>query len=112
MSMYCFVYANHAVETETILSQISILLFCNSAPIIWFSKSQNSVEASTFGSEFTEMKNAVEIIKAFFYKLHIFGVPIDGATNIFCDNGAVCVKMTRPELTLSKNHHIIAYHFN
>jgi hypothetical protein len=34
-----------------------------------FSKRQNSVEASTFGSEFTAMKNVVEMIEALGYKL-------------------------------------------
>ena len=56
------------------------------------------------------MKNAVEIIEALCYKLRMFGVPIDGSMNIFCDNGAVCVNTTRPESTLSKKHHVIAYH--
>ena len=79
-------------------------------PIIWFGKRQNSVEASTFGSELTAMKNSVEIIEALRYKLRMFGVPIDGSSNIFCDNGAVCVNTTRPELTLPKNHHNISYH--
>ena len=49
MSPHCFVDANHAGDTETRRSQIGILLFCNSAPIIWFIKWQNSVESSTFG---------------------------------------------------------------
>ncbi len=110
MSTHCFVDANHAGDTETRRSQTGILLFCNSAPTIWFSKRQNSVEASTFGSEFTAMKNAVEMIEALRYKLRMFGVPIDGPTNIFCDNGAVCSNTTRPESTLSKKHHSIAYH--
>ena len=56
------------------------------------------------------MKNAVEIIEVLRYKLRVFGFPINGSTNIFCGNGAVCVNKTWPELTLSKKHHIIAYH--
>jgi hypothetical protein len=110
MTTHCFVDANHAGDTETRRSQTGILLFCNRAPIIWFSKRQNSVEASTFGSEFTAMKNAVEMIEAMRYKLRMFGVPIDGPTNIFCDNGAVCANTTKPESTLTKKHHSIAYH--
>ena len=38
------------------------------------------------------------------------GVPINGATNIFCKNGAICVNTTSPESTLSKKHHSVAYH--
>jgi hypothetical protein len=56
------------------------------------------------------MKNAVEMIEALRYKLRMFGIPIDGPTNVFCDNGAVCVNTTKPESTLSKKHHSIAYH--
>jgi hypothetical protein len=53
LSTHCFVDANHAGETETRRSQTGILLFCNIALTSWFSKRQNSVEASTFGSRFT-----------------------------------------------------------
>ena len=56
------------------------------------------------------MKNALEIIETLRYKMCMFGVTIDGSRNIFCDNRAVCVNTTRPELTLSKKHHSIAYH--
>ena len=63
MSTHYFVDANHAGDTATRRSQNPILLFCNSAPIIWFSKRQNSVEASMFGTDFTAMNNAVEIIE-------------------------------------------------
>ena len=110
MSTHCFVSVNYYGDTETRGSQTIILLFCNSAPIIWFRNMQNSVEASMFGLEFTEMKNSVETIEALLYKLRMFGVQIDGTTNIFFDNGEVFVNTTQPKLTLSKNHHSIAYH--
>ena len=56
------------------------------------------------------MKNSVEIIEEFFYKLCMFEVTIYGSTDIFCNNWAVCVKTTWPELTLSNKHQSIAYH--
>ena len=71
---------------------------------------QNLVEASTFESEFTAMKNKVEIIEELCYKLIMFGVPIVGSTKIFHDNGAVCVNTMQTKWTLYKNHHSIAYH--
>ena len=110
MFTHCFVDDNHAGDTETRKSQTGILLFCNSEPIIWFSKRQNSVEASKFGSEFTTMNNSVEIIEALRYNLRMFGITIYGSTHIFCDNGTVCANMTRPESTLDKKHHSIAYY--
>ena len=109
MSTHCFVDASHGSDPATRRLQTGILIFCNRAPIIWYSKRQNTVEASIFGSEFQVMKNAVEIIEALRYKLRMFGVPIDGPTNIFCDNEAVTKNLTLPESTLKKKHHSIAY---
>ena len=62
MSTHCFIDANHAGDTETRQSQTGTLLFCISAPIIWFGKRQISVEASTFGLKFTVKKNEVKMI--------------------------------------------------
>ena len=62
MSTHCFVDANHAGDKTTRRSMTGILIFCNRAPIIWHSKRKNGVDTSTFGSEFTTMKNAVELI--------------------------------------------------
>ena len=56
------------------------------------------------------MKNAVELTESLRYKLSMFSVPIDNATNIFCDNEAVYRNTTIPESTLKKKHHSIAYH--
>ena len=110
VTTHCFVDASHGSDRATRRSQTGILILINSAPIIWYSKRQNTVEASTFGSEFTAMKNAVELIEAMRYKLRMFGVPIEGPTNVFCDNEAVCKNTTLPESTLKKKHHSIAYH--
>lgn len=86
MSTHCFVDASHGSDLRTRQSQTGILIFCNRAPIIWFSKRQNTVETSTFGSEFQAMKNAVELVESLLrYKLRMFGVPIEGPTNVFCD---------------------------
>ena len=56
------------------------------------------------------MKAAVEMIEALRYKLRMFGVPINGSANIFCDNQAVYANTVVPESTLKKRHHSIAYH--
>ena len=77
---------------------------------MWFSKRQNSVETSTFGSEFTAPKQAVELVKALRYKLRMFGVLIEGPTDMFCDNEAVYKNSSIPESVLRKKHHSIAYH--
>jgi hypothetical protein len=58
----CFVDADHAGNLVTRRSHTGILIFCNRAPILWYSKRQNTVETSTFGSEFIAAKIAVELI--------------------------------------------------
>ena len=35
------------------------------------------------------MKTAVEQVESLWYKLRMFGVPLEGPTNVFCDNEAV-----------------------
>jgi hypothetical protein len=67
MLMHCFVDASHGSDYKTRRSQTGILIFCNKAPIIWFSKRQNTVELSTFGSEFQAMNNAIELVEALRY---------------------------------------------
>jgi hypothetical protein len=85
-------------------------MFLNGGPIKWYSKRKNTVESSTFGSEFVAMKIGVELNDAIRYKLRMFGVPISGATNMFGDNASVISNVTRPESTLNKRHNSIAYH--
>ena len=110
MSTHCFVDADLAGNKVNWRSQTGILMFCNRAPIIWCSKHQNSVEMSAFGSEFTAMRTAVELIESLRHKLHMFGVPIVGSANIFCDNEAVYKSVSCPKSVLKKKHHSISYH--
>ena len=107
VSNHCFIYANCAGDKTTRRSMTGILIFCNRAPIIWHSKRNNYVETSMFGSELTTMKNSVELKVALRYKLRMFVVPIDGPTEIFCDNEAVYKNASTPESHNRKKHHII-----
>ena len=108
MSTHCFVDADLAGNLIYRISQTGALIFFNSYPVIWHSKRQNSVESSTFGSDVMELKNAIELIEVLCYKLRMFGVPIEGPTNIFCDNEAVYKNCSIPESTLRKKHHSTA----
>ena len=110
VSTHCFVDSDHAGDKVMRRSQTGILIFLNRAPIIWYSKRQNTVEMSTFGSEFIVMKTAVEQIKSLRYKLRMFGVPLEGPTNVFCDNEAVFKNVSQPDSTLKKKHTSICYH--
>jgi hypothetical protein len=82
-----FVDANHAgnVITRYCFAQRH-LLFVQNAPIIWYLKRQNTVEAATFGSEFVTLRICKKLIVALRYKLRMVGVPIEGPANFFCDN--------------------------
>jgi len=106
----CFVDSNHAGNKVTRRSQTGILIFLNRSPIIWYSKAQNTIESSTFGSEFTAMRIAVELLEALRYKLRMFGIPLDGPANTFCDNNSVVTNATQPPSTLKKKHNSIMYH--
>jgi hypothetical protein len=63
------------------------------------------MEYSTFGAEFCAMMIATELIESNRYKLRMFGIPIDGASNVFCYNEAVCKKMVIPKSTWKKKKH-------
>jgi hypothetical protein len=105
-----FVDADHAGNVVTRRSHSGILIFLNMAPISWFSKKQNTVESSTFSSEFVALRIATELIISLRYKLRMFGVPINGPANVFCDNEAVYKNVSNPSSTLKKKHNSIAYH--
>jgi hypothetical protein len=93
----CYVDADHAGCKVTRRSHTGLIIYVNNAPIVWFSKRQNTVESSTFGSEFIALKIAIDHIEAIQYKLQMFGIPIEGATSIFCDNESVVKNTSHPE---------------
>jgi hypothetical protein len=105
-----FVDADHAGNTVTRRSQTGILIYLNMAPIFWFSKKQNTIETSTYSSEFVALKIATEKIISLRYKLRMFGIPIEGPANVFCDNEAVYKNASIAASTLKKKHNSIAYH--
>jgi hypothetical protein len=60
----CFVDADHAGNVATRRSHTGILIFMQIAPIIFFSKKQNTVESSSFGSKFVALRAARDKIAA------------------------------------------------
>ena len=110
VSTHCFVDSDHAANTVMRRSQTGFLLLFNRAPVTWFSKRHNTAERSTFGSKFMAMKTAVEHIEALRYKLQMFGIPIAGSTNVFCDNEAVFKNTSVTDSTLNEKHASICYH--
>jgi hypothetical protein len=56
------------------------------------------------------MRIAVELIESLWYKLHMFGIPIEGSADVFCDNQGVVCNSSMPESLLNKKHNAICYH--
>ena len=110
VTMTCFVDANHAGDQVTRRSQTGFIIYLNNAPIDWYSKKQTTVESSTFGSEFVAMRIAVERIRALRYKLRMFGIPIDGPTNVLGDNESVVNSASKVDARLHKKHNAICFH--
>ena len=50
-----FVDAIHASNKITRYLHTGIIIMINVAPVMWYSKRQNTVETSTFGSEFVAL---------------------------------------------------------
>jgi hypothetical protein len=55
-----FVDSDHDGEQFTRRSSTGFGIYLNMAPIVWFSKSQPTVESSVFGAEFVAMNNGIE----------------------------------------------------
>jgi hypothetical protein len=68
------------------------------------------VEAATFGSKMAALRICKEFIVAMRYKLRMFGIPIEGPANVFCDNHGVVKNTSTPESMLMKKHNAINYH--
>jgi hypothetical protein len=106
----CFTDADHAGNVVTRRSHTGIILFLQNAPILWYSKKQNTVESSTFGSELVAMRVARDMISGLRTKLRMLGIPLEGPANILCDNQGVVKNTSIPESTLNKKHNAINYH--
>ena len=95
-----FVDSDHAGDTATRRSRTGFIIFLNNSPICWFSKRQASVETSSFGSEFVDMKLYCEYIRGLRYKLRMMGISVDESTFVFGDNQSVLANVPRPHSIL------------
>jgi hypothetical protein len=76
---------------------------------MWYLKKQNTVESSTSGSELVALRIARDLLVTLQIKLKMFGVPINGLANVFCNQGVV-YNTSIPESTLNKKHNAINNH--
>jgi hypothetical protein len=89
VQIIAFIDADHAGDLLTRRSRTSVLIYLNRSPIVWYSKKQNTVETSCFGSEFTALHTGIEISKGLRFKLSMMGVPLAGHAHIRVDNNSV-----------------------
>ena len=86
VTTHCYVDADWAGNLLNRRSHSGIIMYVQSAPIVWISKKQKTIETSTHGAELCATKMAVEMIEGVRCKLRMFGVEIDGPTLLFYDN--------------------------
>ena len=86
------------------------IIYVNNAPIICCRKLQNTVEDSSFGSEFVALRVLTEMIESLRYKLRCFGIPVEGPVEVFCDNMSVVKNSSIPKSVFNKRHNYICYH--
>ena len=84
-----FCDASHADCLVIYRSTTGFLIFGNGTPIQWYSKRQNTVKSSTYGSEFIAVHIAMEMLLALRTSLRMLGVPFDGPADLFRDNTSV-----------------------
>ena len=107
-----YVDASYATNKVTRKSHTGYIIFVNKAPVLWYSKKQNTVEGSTFGAEYIALKTCIEAIVSLRFKLRMFGIPIvEEPANVFCDNESVVKNSTKVESVLNKKHNSVAYHY-
>jgi len=98
-------------DVETRRSVSGVLVFLNSTPIKWHSKRQHTVETSTYSSEMTALKVAVEMTIELRYNLRMLGVLIGGPTEMLGDNRSVAMNVSKPESMLKKKSNLCSYHY-
>ena len=106
-----FVDANHAHDKVTGRSITGLISFIGSTPTTYKSKSQTTVQTSTFGAEFTALKRAVEEAVTLRYYLRAMGIKVSKPAAIYCDNLGVALNASDPGSTLNKKWVALACHF-
>ena len=108
-----FVDAPHAANRKTGKSHTGYLIFINQVLIICYSKCQQTMETSSFSSEFLALKACTEAIVSLQFKLRMFGILMVAGndTDVICNNESVVNNLSNVESVLNKKHNLLAYHY-
>lgn len=110
IQMTCMFDSSHADCHVTRRSTTGVLIFAGRTPIRWISKRQSTVEASTYGAEFSAMRTAVEETRNIRYYLLSFGIRVDSPTTLWGDNLGVIQNASIPDSAIKKKSVAISYH--
>ena len=110
MKITAFVDSDHAGNVVTRRSHSGYFIFMQNALMFSFSKKQNTVESSTYGSELVAMRQVRDKLIEFRLKCKSIGIRLDGPADIGCDNQGVVKNTSVPGSTLSKKHNAVNYH--
>ena len=105
-----FFYSSHASCLVTRRSTTCVHLYVNGTIIRWYSKRQNCVETSTYGSEVVAGRIAVDLAVELRYNLRMLGAKVKGTTVLFGDNISMVTNTSLPHSTLKKRQSANNYH--
>jgi len=104
-----WVDANLYHDLLTGRSVTGVIHTVNQTPIDFFSKKQNTVETSTYGSEFCAARTATEQLMDLRTTLRFMGIPIEHSY-MFGDNKSVVDSGSIPHSKLNKRHTALSFH--
>ena len=113
---WVIVHTRHVLLMLTMLETLllvvckQVFIYVMNAPIIWFSNNHNTADSSMLGSELVAMRIARDLIVALRYKLRMFGVTLDGPSNVMCDNQGVVNNTNLPQYNFSNKQNAVNYH--
>ena len=107
----CYVNSDHAHDVATRRLVTGFIPIVNSMPVTWVSNWQETIEGSTYGTEFVALQMAVEYRVRLCYRLRILGVKVKGPSYMFTDNMLIIKSSTMPSAALKKKHLSICYHY-
>jgi len=94
--------ADHAHDHENRRYVSGILIYMNNSVVKWYSKRQNTIETSTYGSELVSYRTIVELLIKMGYCVRILGGPLLCKSWLYGNNQAVILNCSRPESILKK----------
>jgi hypothetical protein len=109
LEITAYVDASHAANKITRRSHSGYVVFVNRAPVLWYSKRQNTVETSSSPSE--SVLKRLSTCDLNYDALECHYQPQGELAHVFCDNESVVKNTTNVECTMNKKYSSVAYHY-